>query len=262
MPSMRFLSALLLLLSAAWVWAQAPSPGSIELGKVVGLGLLAGGAQAWERDVVIDGRTVPVKGVSFSEKEYVFRVIDNPPEARQSLAAALLAHRAVAGSNGGYFHPDFTPLGLEIAGGVQVHAFQKARLLSGLLVERKGGPAFLSSESFKGVEGFREALQTGPWLVHEGLPVKGLNAVRSARRTLVATDGHGHWALVVTGLLTLQDTASFLTQKNALPGWPVSRALNLDGGSSTALAALSGARPLIDVSSFGPVRNYLAIVPR
>ena len=38
--------------------------------------------------------------------------------------------------------------------------------------------------------------------------------------------------------------------------------LNLDGGSSTALRAVFEERALIDITSFGPVRNYLAIVRR
>jgi exopolysaccharide biosynthesis protein len=60
----------------------------------------------------------------------------------------------------------------------------------------------------------------------------------------------------------LADAARILSLKGIAGSWTVANALNLDGGSSTALHAASEGRVLIDVTSFGPVRNYLAIVPR
>ena len=217
---------------------------------------------AWQAEVRAGDRRVRVDGVSFDAREAVFRVIDNPPDARKPLDVALSETGALAGSNGNYFHEDFTPLGLVVSAGRRIHGFERAKLLSGILILRAGGIEMVRSDNFHGEVPVDEALQAGPWLVEKGTAVAGLNAVRLARRTVVATDGKGHWAIIATGPITLAETASFLLLKN-LPGtWTVRQALNLDGGSSTSLLALSGSRAVVDIPSFGPVRNYLAIVPR
>ena len=219
---------------------------------------LAAGAVAWERPI----GSAEFTGVSFSSREATFRIIDNPPGDRVSLAFAVKAAGGVAGVNGGYFHEDFTPLGLVVSEGKTLHEFQKAKLLSGLVTVRNGSLELVRSGVFKGGPAVTEALQSGPWLVEGGAPVEGLNATRIARRTLVATDGAGHWALVVTSPLTLAETGALLVTPKLCGNWTVRHALNLDGGSSTALAAWADGRQIKDIPSFGPVRNYLAIIPR
>jgi hypothetical protein len=92
--------------------------------------------------------------------------------------------------------------------------------------------------------------------------VTGLNDERLARRTIVATDGRGRWALVAISPVTLADAARALCLKGVTGSWMIANALNFDGGSSTALRAVFEERALIDITSFGPVRNYLAIVRR
>jgi uncharacterized protein YigE (DUF2233 family) len=226
------------------------------------LGALEGGAIAWEAEASSDGRTIRLSGVSFESGDCVFRVIDNPPEERQPLQSALASVGAFAGSNGGYFHKDFTPLGLVVSGGKTVHAFERAKLLSGVLVVRKRRIELARSGNFKAGADVQEALQAGPWLIEKGVPVTGLNDERLARRTIVATDGKGRWALIAISPVTLADAARTLRLKGITGSWMIANALNLDGGSSTALRAILEERALIDVTSFGPVRNYLAIVRR
>ncbi len=226
------------------------------------LGVLEGGAVAWESEASLDGRTIRLSGISFQSRDCVFRVIDNPPKERVSLQSALAGVEAFAGSNGGYFHKDFTPLGLAVCQGKTVHPFERAKLLSGVLAVRKGRIELVRSGHFKPGNDIQEALQAGPWLVEKGAPVTGLNEERLARRTLVANDGKGHWALVATSPVTLADTARILSLKGIAGSLTVANALNFDGGSSTALHAASEGRVFINVTSFGPVRNYLAIIPR
>jgi uncharacterized protein YigE (DUF2233 family) len=231
-------------------------------GPLVELGKLPGGAVAWEREVVGGSRTIRLSGVSFHARESTFRVVDNPPEGRRSLTAILADAGAVAAVNGVYFHPDFKPLGLVVTEGKTVHEFERAKLLSGVLSVQGSRVELRRADVFKSASNLREALQAGPWLVEDGAVLSGLNTVKPARRTVVATDGRDNWALVVTSPLTLAETAEVLTLSELLGGWTVRDALNLDGGSSTALLAISGGRPVIDIPSFGAVRNYLAIVPR
>ena len=226
------------------------------------LGALEGGAVAWEAEGSSDGRAVRLSGISFQSGDCTFSVIDNPPEERVSLQSALAGVATFAGSNGGYFHDDFTPLGLVVSQGKTLHPFERAKLLSGILAVRKGRIELVRSGNFKAGSDLQEALQAGPWLVEKGSPVSGLNDKRLARRTLVANDGKGRWALVATSPVTLADAARILSLKGIAGSWTVANALNLDGGSSTALHAAAEGGVLINVAAFGPVRNYLAIVPR
>lgn len=225
------------------------------------LGTLPGGAVAWEFKAARPDGPVLVSGVSFQAGQYQFRVLDNPPDARRTLEAALTEAGAPAGVNGGYFHPDFTPLGLAVSEGRTIHAFEKAKLLSGILAVRGHRIEMVRADAFKPGGDVREALQAGPWLVAEGKPAAGLNAERRARRTVVVNDGKNHWAILAISPTSLAGAAELLAEETVTGGWPVRNALNLDGGSSTALVARGEDGLLFNVPSFGWVRNYLAIVP-
>lgn len=225
------------------------------------LGALRGGAVAWECTVSGAVGKIRLTGVSFSAAKATFRVVDNPPEGRLPFPGLLKSTDAFAGINGGYFHPDFRPLGLAVSGGREIHGFEKAKLLSGVLAVRNGRIELVRSGAFRAGADVQEALQAGPWLVEKGVPITGLNAERRARRSVVATDGKGHWALITTGPLTLAETAEVLALPEIPGNWTVRDALNLDGGSSTALWAATEPKA-VEIFSFGAVRNYLAIVPR
>lgn len=237
------------------------APAAWTAGERTELGQLPGGAMAWEINVTGPGGPVRVAGVSFPIAKAGFRVIDNPPGAKSAFPGLVAAAGGVAGINGGYFHPDDRPLGLVVSGGREIHGFEKARLLSGVLAVRGNRIELVRSEAFKPGKDIQEALQAGPWLVEHGRPVAGLNAERKARRSAVVTDGRGHWALVATGPLTLAEAGEVLALPGLPGGWNVRDALNLDGGSSTALWAATQPQAFL-ISSFGTVRNYLAIVPR
>lgn len=226
----------------------------------VELGELPGGAKAWQCTVSGTGGNVRLTGVSFSSAKATFRLVDNSPESRRAFPGLVAEAGAFAGINGGYFHPDYRPLGLALSGGKEIHGFEKAKLLSGVLAVRGNRIELVRAGAFKPGKDVREALQAGPWLVEKGAAVTGLNAERRARRSVVATDGKGNWAIVATGSLTLAEAGAVFALPG-LSGWTVRDALNLDGGSSTALWAATQPQA-VDIFSFGVVRNYLAIVPR
>ena len=225
------------------------------------LGVLPAGAVVWQRTVTGPDGAVRVAGVNFSASKATFRLVDNPPEARGNFPEILAQTGAIAGINGGYFHPDYRPLGLAVSEGREIHGFERAKLLSGVLAVRGNRIELVRSGAFVAGKGLADALQAGPWLVEHGAPIAGLNAERKARRSLVATDGKGNWAIIATGPLTLAETGAVMALKNLSGAWSVRDALNLDGGSSTALWAGLPAKAF-EIFSFGTVRNYLAIVPR
>lgn len=204
--------------------------------------------------------------VSFQPKTHRLRVLDQGTAGSDSLAAALAKAKALAGINGGYFHPDRRPLGLVIAGGATIHPQERARLLSGLLlVSANGSQRLLRPTEPRPRVAETDALQAGPFLVDGGVAVSGLEATRRARRSVVLVDANGRWSLVSTSRLTLAETAALLAARGNAGEPRVVRALNLDGGSSTALWArgpTEGGTPAVAITEFGTVRNFLAVVPR
>lgn len=195
--------------------------------------------------------------VSFPQKSHTLAVADNPDRAL-SLSDAAAQAGAVAGVNGGYFHPDWRPLGVVVSGGRVLHSFETARLLSGVVFATTKSIGISRAAGYKG-KSVRAALQAGPFLVENGKTVPGLNALKSATRTVVYLAGE-RAGLVMTSRLTLAETSDLLTT----PGFehaPISRALNLDGGSSSGLWVQTGAAPF-SRRPIKEVRNYLLVVPR
>lgn len=180
-----------------------------------------------------------------------------------SLAHSMKANHCVAGINGGYFAADAqrTPLGLikhqkkthhKLASG----AFTVAGVLydTGRTIKLER-----STDLSTPVDAMKEAIQGGPFLVEKGRIIQGLDNKKLARRTFVATDGQGGWCIAVTTPITLRKLASWLTQPQALGNFKVSTALNMDGGTSTAIWIAS---PHLYRAPFKVVRNYIGVSPR
>ena len=72
--------------------------------------------------------------VSFEVPRYTLAVFDQGINGRESLGAAMEHHGALAGVNGGYFSPDFEPVGLLLPEGRMEHKPSRAKLLSGAVV--------------------------------------------------------------------------------------------------------------------------------
>lgn len=184
-------------------------------------------------------------------KTHSLKVVDNPG---QGLAAAMDTRGCVAGVNGGYFHADNTPLGLVVADGQRIHPLERAKLLSGLMVVNASGKvSLLRTGEFKSTP--RQALQAGPFLVDRSKPVAGLNATKRATRTVVFTDDKGRFGLLVCDPVTLAEMARILTSPEVAAETRIVRALNLDGGTSSALWV----EGKLVVRNLKPVRNYLAL---
>ncbi len=219
--------------------------------------------QTWRDGTGGDETIVDV--VRFQASDAGFQVVDQGAEGDRSLDEAMRAAGALAGINGGYFHPDRRPLGLVVANGATVHAEERARLLSGvLLVYANGAIRLQRVDEPRGKLALREALQAGPFLVDAGQPVAGLDTKRAARRSVVATDGAGSWAILTLDRATLADAAALLATPGVLGnGKRILRALNLDGGSSTGLWVKgAGSSSPRYAPEFGTVRNFLGVFPR
>jgi uncharacterized protein YigE (DUF2233 family) len=196
----------------------------------------------------------------FPTKSATVRVIDNPT-GEDDLAAVARRSRGLAGVNGGYFDPQNAPVGLLISDGKLIAPFRKARLLSGVLVVTKGRVELLRSAEYSSRKGATAALQCGPFLVDGGQPVAGLNDTRSARRTFFLTGGSDRAAVGFSSSVTLAELGDILATARMAGDLKVQRALNLDGGSSSAFW-FAGERGVVSIPEQKAVRDFVVVVPK
>jgi uncharacterized protein YigE (DUF2233 family) len=210
------------------------------------------------------GNETIVDIVRFQAAEAAFQVVDQGDDGTRSLDEVMKTAGALAGINGGYFHPDRKPLGLVVAHGSVVHAEERARLLSGVLLVYANGTMRLQRVGEPRVKmALQEALQAGPFLVDAGQPVTGLDDKREAKRSVVVTDGAGTWAILTMDRATLAEAGELLATPGVLGERKLVRALNLDGGSSTGLWVKGAGTTSRRYSpEFNNVRNFLGVFPR
>jgi uncharacterized protein YigE (DUF2233 family) len=202
--------------------------------------------------------------VTFSSKSCTLRIVDEASESTAvGLAAAMRSVGAIAGTNGGFFSPQFQPLGLYVVDGKRSGAWTKSSLLGGVLLVRSGKLQIVWRDEYQEAPGTTQLMQTGPRLVNGGRPITGLDTKASRPRSFVATDGAGRWCIGIARYCSLAQLAQILATPGIVPGMAqVQRALNFDGGRSTGMwAALPDGSEFYE-SPVVTVRNYVAVVPR
>lgn len=221
------------------------------------------GGKVEHRRIVLDddktGERIKLELALFSTKSATLRVTDNP--SGHDLATVAQRENGLAGVNGGYFDPENQPVGLLISAGKLIAPLRKARLLSGVMVVSDGKTQLLRFGEYSPKQSATAALQCGPFLVDRGQPVPGLNATRGARRTFVARTGSDRVAIGFCSNATLATLATILVTPSLAPDLKIQRALNLDGGSSSAFW-FAGERGVISISEQKTVRNFVLVVPK
>jgi hypothetical protein len=216
---------------------------------------------------VPDGRRLTAHLAFFASPAYRLEVIDlgdGDSAAFASIDEAFRARGCIAGVNGGFFHADWQPLGLMIAGGRRTNRFETAKLLSGVVYSDAAGTHLVRRAGFRDHAGIEALLQTGPYLVDRGRAVRGLSAANGRPRTFIATDWRGHWVLGATpDRVTLAELAECLASPGALTPWRIDRAINLDGGTSSGFFFDRGPdAPRVLLRPGKRVRNLLGIIRR
>jgi len=197
----------------------------------------------------------------FSTKSCRLRVIDQPSEPRQDLEEVMSRGNFLAAVNGGYFDPDYKPIGLLIVDGTIIARLQKARLLSGVLSGSAKKVQISRVAEFSMAQKPDAAVECGPMVVDLGKSVRGLESTRTARRTFAATGAGDKAVLGFCSDVTLADLSSILATVLA-PDFKVQRALNLDGGSSSAFWFKRANGTAFSIAEQKPVRDFVAIAPR
>lgn len=197
----------------------------------------------------------------FSTKSCTLRVIDQPAPPRTDLAQAMRQERCLAGVNGGYFDPDYSPIGLLISDGKIIAPLQRARLITGVLAASPREVQILRVREFSRQQKFNAAVQCGPFLVDLGRSVRGLEKTRTARRTFAAVGSVNRAALGFCSNVSLSELAKILATTRLADDFKIERALNLDGGSSSAfwVARESSA---FSIPERKTVRDFVGVVPK
>jgi hypothetical protein len=198
----------------------------------------------------------------FSTKSCTLRVIDQPTPPRNDLAHVMAQENCLAGVNGGYFDPDYAPIGLLIGDGKMIAPLQRARLITGVLAASPHGVRILRTREFSQQQKFDAAIQCGPFLVDLSRSVSGLQKTRTARRTFAAVGGVDRAALGFCSDVSLSELAKILGTTRLAEDFKIQRALNLDGGSSSAFWFKRANGSAFSISEQKTVRDFVAIVPQ
>ena len=243
---------LLFLLSPSWLYAEwnviQRRDSAIPTGE----------AAASELTMSNGTSEAEVQVVYFAPADIRLEVVTNLDGKTQSVRDAVESRGSFGGINGGYFEANLDPIGLLISNNRIVHPTRKAKLLSGIFFVRNGQPELTRTSEFSGTRGVQQAIQCGPFLVDGGRTVDGLNYLRVAPRTFIFTCGPTMWGFGICRSVTLKEMGDILAHANVIPQHRIIRALNFDGGSSTALYLRLDGRAIFSEGR-SVVSNYLVV---
>jgi hypothetical protein len=216
------------------------------------------------RHVIVEdgaaGQRVAVDVAVFSAKSTALRVIDNPDG--QSLGAVMKRENCVCGVNAGYFDTEFKPLGLRVADGTTFSPLRRARLITGILLQTDRGIDVVRVSEFSRTKKIIAAVQSGPFLVEANKRIRGLNDAQLARRTFAGIATNDRAFLGVCSDVSLAQLANILATAPITADSKVRRAMNLDGGSSSAFWFAREDSSAFSISGRKPVRDFVGVVPK
>jgi len=206
------------------------------------------------------GQHVAFDVAVFSAKSSALRVIDNPDG--QSLAAVMKREKYGCGVNGGYFDTDFKPIGLRVADATTFSPLRRARLITGILLQSDRGIDVVRVSEFSRTKNIAAAIQSGPFLVEGTKRIRGLNDSQLARRTFVGITTDDRAFLGVCSDVSLGQLANILATAPVVADSKIRRAINLDGGSSSAFWFEREDGSAFSIAGRKPVRDFVAVVPK
>jgi len=196
----------------------------------------------------------------FSAKSCTLRLIDNPDG--QKLASIMKREKCPCGVNGGYFDAKFEPIGLRIVNGQIIAPLKRARLVTGVLLASARGVQIVRAREFSERQKIGAAIQCGPFLVDASQRVRGLNESAVARRTFAATGANERVLLGLCSEISLAELANILATTPIAAELKIQRALNLDGGSSSAFWFERENGSVFSIPERKPVRDSVGVLPK
>ena len=206
------------------------------------------------------GQRVAVDVAVFPAKATALRVIDNPDG--QSLGVVMKREKCVCGVNGGYFDTEFKPIGLRVVDGSTFSPLRRARLITGVLLQSDRGIDVVRVGEFSRTKKIDTAVQSGPFLVEGNKRIRGLNDSQLARRTFAGIATNDRALLGVCSDVSLAGLANILATVPILADSKIRRAMNLDGGSSSAFWFAREDGSAFSISGRKPVRDIVGVLPK
>jgi hypothetical protein len=182
--------------------------------------------------------------------------------AAPKVAAVMAAAGAVAAINGGYFTAEFAPAGLLRIDGRELAPLSREPAQSGVaVIDSRGALALRRRDD--ALDDAVAAVQAGPFIIDPGgqVGIRPAEHPPMARRSLIIVARDGSVALAATSEVALRDLADCLHDHPVGFGLGmIERALDLDGGPSTALSIAGWREPSPFVEK-APVRDVLVVLP-
>jgi hypothetical protein len=206
------------------------------------------------------GQRVNVDVAIFSAKSCALRVIDNPEG--ESLSTMMKREKCLCGVNGGYFDTEFKPIGLRISDSRNLSPLRRARLITGILLQSHRGIDVIRVTQLSPAKEIVAAIQSGPFLVEGSKSIRGLNDSQLARRTFAGVASNDRAFLGVCSGVSLAELANILVTAPVTANYKIRRAMNLDGGSSSAFWFSRENGGAFSIPGQKPVRDFVGVVSK
>src|SRR5262245_36135441 len=163
------------------------------------------------------------------------------------------------GVNGGYFDTEFKPIGLRVADGTTFSSLRRARLITGILLQSDRGIDVIRPSEFSSTKKIIAAIQSGPFLLEGSKCIRGLNDSQLARRTFAGIATNDRVLLGVCADVSLSQLANILATTSLAADSKIRRAMNLDGGSSSAFWFARENGSAFSIPGQKPVRDFVGV---
>ncbi len=185
--------------------------------------------------------------------------LDHPETGGLTVEEIAEQTQALVAVNGGFFTPNYQPLGLRIQNGQLRSPFKPISWWGVFYL--KNHPEIVSSKAFKDLQNITFAIQAGPRLVVQG-EIPHLKSGADDRSAICLTQQQQVILVVSQGAsLTLSNFANILQKPEQFGGLNCYNALNLDGGHSSQLFAKIGPNEL-SVPNLSPVADAVIVKSR
>ncbi|RTZ67479.1 MAG: hypothetical protein DSZ29_00670 [Aquificaceae bacterium] len=191
--------------------------------------------------------------IRFDKKHQArFKLIDvASPKPKDNISNYWQGDKHSVIINGGYFGRDFSPVGYYKINNKVINKHVSKKLSGFIGIKKTGEIALLSKSDLKQQtsKSYSTLMQSGPYIIDpNGLLGIHHNNHKRYQRTVIASTRSGDILLISTAPISLYNLAHAL--KKEFPD--IERALNLDGGPSSAL--MTSEMTLINRM---PVRSYI-----
>jgi uncharacterized protein YigE (DUF2233 family) len=151
---------------------------------------------------------------------------------------------------------------LRVADGTTFSPLRRARLITGILLQSDRGIDVVRVGEFSLTKKTVAAVQSGPFLVEGNRRIRGLNDSQLARRTFAGITTDDRALLGVCSDVSLGQLANIFATAPIAADAKIRRAMNLDGGSSSAFWFEREDGSAFSISGRKPVRDFVAVMPK